>query len=499
MTKAKEQPTPPEAPPTLVLRPDGSFLLEPGDAETPPLPGALRRRLEAAFGRGWARGLLELGTAEATTELPPVFAFARDLARLFVAEICKGAGADDGGTLPEAEPPPGELERLALAAPPIPGDEYLSAERLGATWRALGTALREELGARGQGLEAYLRGQSPLWQSVGRVWFHLAENKRDPERPFAFLATFTTRVGQGGRLGHAPLGRAFEAFAGAGERKKLLALLVPIKRAAEASPVVRALVDSGDIYQPLAWTPAQAYAFLCEQPAYEAAGVMVRVPPWFEGRRPPRPTLTIEVGARPPSTLDAQGLLDFSAKLTLDGEELSAAEREAILRASAGLALVRGKWVEVDGARLRETLERWRRASEAARDGGFSFVEAMRLVAGVEGPEVEGAGAAGRGEGWAQIVAGEWLAGVVADLRGPEGLKGADPGEALAATLRPYQREGVRWLWHLYRLRLGGCLADDMGLGKTVQIIALLLLVRKAREPGPHLVVVPASLLANWK
>ncbi|HEU4534111.1 MAG TPA: DEAD/DEAH box helicase, partial [Polyangiaceae bacterium] len=46
---------------------------------------------------------------------------------------------------------------------------------------------------------------------------------------------------------------------------------------------------------------------------------------------------------------------------------------------------------------------------------------------------------------------------------------------------------------------LGGCLADDMGLGKTIQIIALLLLVKKAREPGPHLLVVPASLLANWK
>ncbi len=487
-----------EPPLTLALGPDGSFSLEPGDAETPPLPAALRRRIEAAFGRGWGAGLLELGASEPTAELPPTFAFGRDVARLFVAEVCKATGPGDEAPPERVAPPPGELERLALSAPPLPGGEFLSAERLGATWAALEGALRRELAARGVGVEVYLREKSPLWQSVGRVWFHLAENKRDDERPFAFLATFTTRVGQGGRLGHAPLGRALEAYAGAGERPKLLALLVPVKRAAEASPVVRGLVDTGDLYQPLAWTPGQAYAFLREIDACEAAGVAVRVPPWFDGRRPPRATVTVRVGKAPPSTLGAEGLLDFSAELTLEGEALSAREREAILHATAGLALVRGKWVEVDGARLQAALERWRAAAEAAK-GGVPFREAMRLVAGVEAPEGEGAAPTSAAGGWAQIVAGDWLAGVLGELRGPEGLRGADPGEALRATLRPYQREGVRWLFYLYRLGLGGCLADDMGLGKTVQLIALLLLVRQAGDRGPHLVVVPASLVANWK
>jgi superfamily II DNA or RNA helicase len=486
-------------PPTLVLGPDGSLSLEPGDAETPPLPAALRKRLEAAFKQGWARGLLELGASEPTTDLPPIFAFARDLARLFLAEACKACGPDDDAPATPIEPPAGELARLALAAPLMTGAEFLSAERLGTTWSALEAALRDELATHRATLASFLRGKSPLWQSVGRVWFHLAENKHDAEHPFAFLATFTTRVGQGGRLGHAPLGRALETYAGAGERHKLLSLLAPIKRAAEASEVVRALVDAGDIYQPLAWTPAQAYAFLRDLPACEASGVVTRVPPWFVGRSPPRPTLTVQVGKRPPSALGADGLLDFSAELTLDGEALTASERKAILNATAGLALVRGKWIEVDGEKLRRALDRWQAAADAARDGGVSFVEAMRMVAGVEALGSEGEGAPGSTTGWAQVVAGDWLADVIAELRGPEGLKGADPGDALKATLRPYQREGVRWLWHLYRLHLGGCLADDMGLGKTIQLIALLLLIRKARERGPHLLVVPASLIANWK
>jgi len=70
-----------------------------------------------------------------------------------------------------------------------------------------------------------------------------------------------------------------------------------------------------------------------------------------------------------------------------------------------------------------------------------------------------------------------------------------------AATLRPYQQLGVAWLWHLYRQQLGGILADEMGLGKTPQALALLATATTAadRAPRPHLVVVPASLMENWR
>ena len=82
-------------------------------------------------------------------------------------------------------------------------------------------------------------------------------------------------------------------------------------------------------------------------------------------------------------------------------------------------------------------------------------------------------------------------------MRSPEGLRGVDPGPELAATLRPYQRDGLHWLAFLTRLGLGACLADDMGLGKTIQVLALLLSLKKER-PHPSLLVAPASLLANW-
>jgi len=66
--------------------------------------------------------------------------------------------------------------------------------------------------------------------------------------------------------------------------------------------------------------------------------------------------------------------------------------------------------------------------------------------------------------------------------------------------LRPYQREGLGWLKFLEEFHFGGCLADDMGLGKTIQMLAFLeSRRRKTRSRVPSLVVVPKSLLFNWK
>lgn len=75
-------------------------------------------------------------------------------------------------------------------------------------------------------------------------------------------------------------------------------------------------------------------------------------------------------------------------------------------------------------------------------------------------------------------------------LEGFEALPELTPPEDLAATLRPYQHEGVRWLSFLRGTGLGGILADDMGLGKTLQTICVL-----GRR---SLVVCPTSVLPNW-
>ena len=74
-----------------------------------------------------------------------------------------------------------------------------------------------------------------------------------------------------------------------------------------------------------------------------------------------------------------------------------------------------------------------------------------------------------------------------------------DPPAALAAELRPYQRDGFGWLASLWELGLGGILADDMGLGKTLQALALFCHARERDAGvGPFLVVAPTSVVSNW-
>src|SRR5215472_8803487 len=83
------------------------------------------------------------------------------------------------------------------------------------------------------------------------------------------------------------------------------------------------------------------------------------------------------------------------------------------------------------------------------------------------------------------------------------GVEAAPQPPGFEGHLRDYQREGVGWMDFLRRFSFGGCLADDMGVGKTAQMLATLEYRRVLREEGedigPSLVVVPKSLVFNWK
>ncbi|KAF9417083.1 swr1 complex component [Podila epigama] len=70
----------------------------------------------------------------------------------------------------------------------------------------------------------------------------------------------------------------------------------------------------------------------------------------------------------------------------------------------------------------------------------------------------------------------------------------------LRQQLREYQHVGLDWLANLYKNGLNGILADEMGLGKTMQTIALLAhLACEYGVWGPHLIVVPTSVMLNWE
>jgi superfamily II DNA or RNA helicase len=471
------------------------------DDQAASTPAATAAKIERAFRDGQAPGLLYPATTELKTDLPPTLAFARNFAQRYITHLCHLGDAEVAAEEEVLVPPPpeAELTHLALEAPPMKGLEYLDSGVLKSAWLDLDAHVRSEVVDSGKGLRAYLHDKNPLWRVVGRVTFHLAENKRDEEHPFAFLATYASGVSEQGNPQHLPLAHALKAYAGAANRKRLVALLTPIRDASESLPWVNELVESADVYHPLAWTPVEAHRFLRDVPVLETSGLIVRIPNWWKAERPPRPQVSVRVGGQPVASLGANALLDFSVSLTLGGEALSEAEKRELLAASGGLVRLRGQWVEVDGEKLAAALAHWKRVERDARSGGVSFYEGMRLLAGAAdaGDAIEEAPQPLRE--WSGIEAGQGLRDTLARLRDPEheaelSLKG------LRATLRPYQQTGAKWLTLLTTLGLGACLADDMGLGKTVQVLALLLHLRAARAAqAPSLIVAPASLIANWK
>ncbi len=485
----------------LAIAPSGHLWVEEHQDAESPLGADERAALREAFEQSNADGLLLLAGKEWDRDLPPDVNFFRSLSRNFFQRLCGlgDAPLDQWESLeaPDEE----ELGELVSAAPPMRGLEYLSAKRLRSQWQDLRTLSLIRARKHLQGPADWLQSLHPLWRQLGRVTFHLAENKRDPDRPFAFLATFTHRLSTQSRLQHLPLAEALKTYVGGKEQTKLAALLEPVRRAAEKSDLVREMLETKALFAPQAWTIREGYRFLKASQLIEQAGVVVRLPNWWSAQKAPRPQVHVTLGERPAAVLGLDNLLDFQVHLALDGEPLTDEERKQLLHSADGLMLLRGKWVEADREQIQQALEQWK-ALEQEHAHGISFIEGMRLLAGarLEASSTDETTTAD----WSQVSAGGWLAETLQRLRHPENIDACQPGKDLQAQLRPYQIDGVRWLWLVTELGLGGCLADDMGLGKTIQVIDLLLMRKRQREkdgvkPLPSLLVVPASLMGNWR
>jgi non-specific serine/threonine protein kinase len=497
-----------------VITPEGILTLE-GQADN-----AVERQLAATGGAGSLLCLLAAGLH--TAELDPPFRWLREWARQFFTRLCQTKDAA-AVSVPLVE------KRVAFmaASPPFAGVEYLTPEVLERWWLDLARHITQ---IATQGIETWLREECPAWHVVGRVTFHLAENKTDTQRPFAFLATFTEKLSATGQPQHLPLARALQLYAGQKDQTALNALLEPVRMAAEKSKLLREWLETRRLFQPMAMSPQEAFRVLRETAVFQESGIVMKLPDWWRSGKGPRPTVSVTIDAPKKTSLHAGTLLSFKMAASLEGEPLTDAEWEKLLSADTGLVSLRGKWIEVDGAQLQQVMDHWKKVQNATGEGGIGFLDGMRLLAGFDPRQL-----AAEEEStemvhdWSDIVAGKNLAQLLDQMRDPAE---ATPPPNLCATMRPYQLKGFAWLQFMTRLGLGACLADDMGLGKTIQVIALLLdrkvgrfvpeapsqAKRATKTPNdirspvgdsrrledqppyqPALLVVPASLVGNWK
>lgn len=487
---------------TFAIHPNHQVAVHPLEGDGPDW----LRNLAPSFETSVADGLWAMAFLPGDTPFGPEYAFWHRFGQKLLATLAASPEAQGPGGLrflAELPPPPAEeISSLIMAAPFCLGIEYLTGDTLRGLWSDMAKALARKLTAEKTDVPDFLEHLEGTRSSVGRVFFHLAENKEDPAKPFAFIATWTEKMVEK-RPEHIPLGEALTLYAGEDRREDLLKLLRPVERAAARSPWVRSLADSGRLYQPLPFTPADAREFLNHATLFEESGIRVRVPDWWRTKSRPEPRVVVTLG-RPKGSLGLDGLLSFEAALEVPGlGPLDPAEIKALLKTGDGLVRLKGQWVEVDPDRIREALAQLETARRLTREG-ITFAEGMRLLSGLNAPPGMAASPDGNDPALPRVVvARDDLASSLALLTDPGSELDARMDQVLAAhvqaTLRPYQRAGVKWLWFLDRMGLGGCLADDMGLGKTLQVLCLLTLQKHLAKPDhPSLLVAPASLLGNW-
>ncbi|MFL0195734.1 DEAD/DEAH box helicase [Clostridium sp. WILCCON 0269] len=384
-----------------------------------------------------------------------------------------------------------ELDEIKNRVPFAIGIEFINDKWISFIWEKIIDVYKRQISNYNGTVKDFLIERNTNINIVGRVFFHLVESKEE-DYPFAFLATYSTENKTAGlhKAKHMPLKNALLEYKE--DKEKLLQLMSTISKAADKSNFISELMESGELFSPLKFSRKEAYTILKEIPIYEEAGIMCRIPNWWK-KKSNSLRLSISIGEKEPSKVGMDALLAFEPEIFLGEEKISKEELQKLLLESEGLALIKGKWIEIDKNKLSEILEAYEKANSLSKNQGLTIAEAMRM-------ELTAGEKLGINEAVVdlEVSNGAWLKKIRETMLNPEIIKEIKPVESFNATLRPYQQTGFSWLSYMQKLGFGACLADDMGLGKTVQIIAFLEKIRTERG-GKILIIIPASLIGNWQ
>lgn len=280
--------------------------------------------------------------------------------------------------------------------------------------------------------------------------------------------------------------------------------------------------------------------------ALTASGITVMVPRGWSRVRPSVRAKASPVGHGPgEGRMGTEQVLSFDWSISVDGEELTEAEKHDLLTTARTIVQVRGRFVRLDGDALQQARSYFKTIAETQRKNAKQAEKERLLRERIAGELAEKKAERGENvvdlypdlhplvtvadlldaelaateavsesdddlhvdlEGWV----GTMMSAVTERMEGVGGprygIPTFEPPEqvpvpaAVTVPLRDHQRRGLNWLAWMYRHRLGGILADDMGLGKTLQVLALLAWEREAGEvTGPTLVVAPTTVLEAWR
>ncbi|WP_409296019.1 DEAD/DEAH box helicase [Peribacillus sp. SCS-26] len=242
-------------------------------------------------------------------------------------------------------------------------------------------------------------------------------------------------------------------------------------------------------------------------------GAEILLPPWWQAIRDASFRIKARVksstSSRGPSYVGLQALMDFDWRFSMNGVDFSEDDFQKLVEEKRRLIFVKGQWVKLDPAFIRQIQDMMKDADQK----GLQLSDLLRQELSAPEDEEDLESDDPNEMLKIQFELNQELRKLMSSLRETRSIPIIEPSDMLQGTLRPYQAQGLSWLYFLREHGFGACLADDMGLGKTVQIIAYLLKIKEERDANPagaaevngrpvsgsSLIVCPTSVLGNWQ
>lgn len=430
------------------------------------------------------QALFELGLEKKIDFESAPLSFLQQVATDFITDLVHQPRLEELREKVEIKPSKERLEALLSRKPFVKEAGYITKAWLENIYAHLNQCFGQKIASYPGSVKKFFNEFNEDLNLAESIFFHLVENPKGGPYPFAFLATYAKKLNNG-RIRHVPLADVLEEYQT--DRSKIMELLSCLIRVSEVSPLISKFMVSGELFHPLGLSADEAYTFLKAVPDLEKLGIVCRIPNWWK-KKSNSIFLNIKIGEEKPSLFGLDSLISLKPILSVDDQKLTKADIRKILETSEGLILIKGKWVEASPKKLQALLDLMEKLPKEV-----TLQEALQQEIHFKEQDIL------EDEDTVQLSHGKWLQDHLQKLSNPSIICKTSLPKGFNATLRPYQVEGYNWLNALSKLGFGALLADDMGLGKTIQTLAWLAKEYQKDPKKKALLIVPASLLGNWK
>lgn len=179
------------------------------------------------------------------------------------------------------------------------------------------------------------------------------------------------------------------------------------------------------------------------------------------------------------NSISLSSIFDFSYQVAIGDEKISIEEFEEMTRNASGLIPYKNMYILVDEAENKMLLDK-------VKNPKIDKITKMQMLHSTFSGQLNEY----------EFDYDEAFANIIKDMTKVVDI---EPPETLLGELRPYQKNGLKWLYTNTTKGFGSCMADDMGLGKTIQVISLILQLKAENKlKNPAIVICPTTLIGNW-